>query len=241
MISSIKKRFSFQPEPVFWLTVFAVSMGYFEAAVVVYIREVIYPEGFAFPLQPIASHLATTEIFREIFSLLMLLSVSLLAGKTALRRFAYFIYAFAVWDIAYYLFLKLLLNWPESFMTMDILFLLPVTWVGPVIAPLILSLIMILFALLILHFSKNDRPVHFSKAELILLISGSLVVIVSFTLDYSLFILDNYSISELWSLPAKDLYDLSLKYEPGRFYWPVFWSGVTFIMVGIGLFTRRNY
>lgn len=240
MKSSIKKRFSFRPEALFWLTVFAVSMGYFEAAVVVYIREVIYPGGFAFPLQPIAKHLATAEIIRELFSLLMLLSVSILAGKTAVRRFAYFMFSFAVWDITYYIFLKLLLNWPESFMTMDILFLLPVTWVGPVIAPLILSVIMVLFALLVLHFSNGTQPVYISAIELFFLITGALVVIVSFTLDYSLFILSNYSMAEIWSLPAKDLYDLSLQYDPERFYWIVFWPGVALIMAGIGLFANRH-
>jgi membrane protein implicated in regulation of membrane protease activity len=57
---------------------------------------------------------------------------------------------FAIWDIFYYIFLWLLIGWPESFFTWDILFLLPVTWVGPVLAPVINSLTMIVLAGLIL-------------------------------------------------------------------------------------------
>jgi len=113
-----------KPKTIFWVTVFAVSMGFFESAIVIYLREMIYPDGFAFPLQPVERRLATTEILREAFSLLMLLSVGILTGKSTTTRFAYFLYSFAVWDIFYYIFLKILINWPESLMTMDILFLL---------------------------------------------------------------------------------------------------------------------
>jgi hypothetical protein len=70
-----------KPKTIFWLTVFAVSMGFFESAIVIYLREIIYPNGFAFPLQPVERRLATTEILREAFSLLMLLLVFLQANQ----------------------------------------------------------------------------------------------------------------------------------------------------------------
>ena len=34
-----------------WVSVFGITIGYFEAAVVVYLRAIYYPEGFAFPLK----------------------------------------------------------------------------------------------------------------------------------------------------------------------------------------------
>ena len=122
---------------IIWVTIFAIAMGFFESAIVIYLRQIVYPDGFSFPLQPIPESLATTEILREAFSLLMLLSVGILTGESTITRFAYFIFSFALWDIFYYIFLKLLINWPESLFTMDILFLLPVTWIGPVITPVI--------------------------------------------------------------------------------------------------------
>ncbi|MBG0782590.1 MAG: hypothetical protein H0S84_10005 [Bacteroidales bacterium] len=229
-----------KPKTLFWVTIFAVSMGFFESAIVIYLREIVYPNGFAFPLQPIERMLATTEILREAFSLLMLLSVGILAGKSTVTRFAYFLYAFAVWDICYYIFLKILINWPESFMTMDILFLLPVIWVGPVVAPLILSFLMILLALLILHFSTHNQQVHLKVHELVMLIAGSVIVIISFTQDYLRFIFSHYSIADIWAVPAKDFFEFSVQYYPGNFYWPIFIGGVIFILIGIGLFTKRN-
>lgn len=225
---------------IFWITVFAVSMGYFESAIVIYLRQVVYPGGFTFPLKPIAQNLAITEIIREVFSLLMLLSVSILAGKSAIRSFAYFLFSFAVWDIFYYLFLKLLIDWPESLMTMDILFLLPVTWIGPVITPLILTVLMIIFALLMLYFSSCDEQVTLKPHELLILILGALTVIVSFTADYTNFILNHYSLGQIWSLPTKSLFKLSVEYYPDNFYWPIYWVGVIIILTGIGLFTYRN-
>jgi hypothetical protein len=229
-----------KPKTIFWLTVFAVSMGFFESAIVIYLREIIYPNGFAFPLQPIGRMLATTEILREAFSLLMLLSIGILVGKSTITRLAYFLYSFAVWDIFYYIFLKILINWPESLMTMDILFLLPVTWAGPVVAPLILSFLMILLALLILYFSARNDQVHLKAHELVMLITGSVITIISFTQDYTRFILSHYSVADIWSLPSKDIFKFSVQYDPGNFFWPIFIVGVVLILIGIGLFTKRN-
>ncbi|MCK5822648.1 MAG: hypothetical protein KAG95_01500 [Bacteroidales bacterium] len=225
---------------IFWIIVFAVSMGFFESAIVIYLRQIIYPGGFVFPLQPIDKELATIEIIREAFSMLMLLSVSILTGKSAITRFAYFLFSFAVWDIFYYIFLKMLINWPESLMTMDILFLLPVTWIGPVIAPLILSFIMILLALLILYFSFRNKYVQLKTRELLILIIGSLIIIISFTIDYTNFIISHYSFVKIWSLPVNDLFKVSVKYYPENFHWNIFGVGVIFILIGIGIFTNRN-
>ncbi len=62
--------------------------GYLETAVVVYIKELIYPEGFKFPLQPIEAHLVFTEVFREVATLIMLMGIDIFAGRKPFERFA---------------------------------------------------------------------------------------------------------------------------------------------------------
>ena len=127
---------------IFYVILFAVAMGFLESAVVIYLRTIYYPEGFAFPIKLSGQTIALTEVLREAATLVMLFTVSLIADKKGINRFAYFLLAFAVWDIFYYIFLKLLIHWPASFFTWDILFLIPFIWVGPVLAPIINSITM---------------------------------------------------------------------------------------------------
>ncbi len=215
-------------------------MAFLESAVVVYLRALYYPDGFDFPLAPMEQHIALTEVIREAATIIMLLGAGIIAGKNTSEKFAYFIYCFAIWDIFYYIWLKLLLDWPASFLTWDILFLIPIPWVGPVISPIILSFTMILFALCIIYFNKKTESKIILR-EWLLLILGSIIIIISFTLDYSRFILEHYSISELWSISfSKDLFDLSLKYIPQSFNWWLFGIGEIILFFAIVLFYRRN-
>ena len=43
------------------ITLFAIAMGFLETSVVVYMRELLYPGGFAFPLSPIPVDLARSS------------------------------------------------------------------------------------------------------------------------------------------------------------------------------------
>ena len=97
-----------------WLTLFSIAMGFMETAVVIYLRKIYYPSGFQFPLIPVDTNVALVEFLREAATLIMLLAIGILTGKTASQKFAYFIFCFAIWDIAYYVFLKILLNWPAT-------------------------------------------------------------------------------------------------------------------------------
>ena len=134
------------------VTVFAIAMGFLEAIVVVYLRDIYYSGGFKFPLMIIPDSTLRIEILREFCTLVMLLSISFIAGKNKLEIFSYFLFTFALWDISYYIGLKLILNWPASFFTWDILFLIPIPWIGPVLAPLISSFTMILLTLVFFPF-----------------------------------------------------------------------------------------
>lgn len=146
---------------ILYLAVFAVAMGYLESVVVVYLRELYYPGGFAFPLKDMPYRMAMLEFGREAATIIMLLMVAVIAGRGLWARFAHFIFIFGIWDISYYVWLKVAINWPGGFLDSDILFLIPVPWVGPVIAPVLISTLMIISGLYISrlgHSGINFRP-----------------------------------------------------------------------------------
>lgn len=229
------------PKTIFLLTIFSIAMGYMESAVVVYLREIFYPDGFEFPLRAITQHLAVTEIIREAATLVMLITIAMLSGRTKTEGFGFFIFCFAVWDITYYVVLYFLLGWPPSLFTWDILFLIPLTWVGPVLGPVINSISMILFALAIVHFTSVDRRARISALEWLLLVLGSVIVIISYTEDYAGFMRSEFSWGELlFPGDASQVMEFGAGYIPQTFAWWIFWLGESTILLAIVLFYRRN-
>ena len=217
-----------------WLSFFSVSMGFLESAVVVYLRKIYYPYGFEFPMTPIEGPIAITELFRELATLIMLFSVSLIAGKTLKQRFAYFIFCFAIWDIFYYIFLYLLIGWPQSLLTWDILFLIPVTWTGPVIAPILVSLTMTGAALYILIRNSKNKKIKLNILRWCFFIAGSLLIFLSFIWYYSSYILKYYSLKELFNLSGNPaLFDITYNYVPRHFNWFLFITGELIVIAGI--------
>jgi hypothetical protein len=226
---------------IFILILFSMAMGFLESAVVVYLREIYYPNGFTFPLQPIDGPIALTEIIREAATLIMLITIGILTGRTKTECFGFFIFAFGIWDIFYYVFLFLLLGWPESLLTWDILFLIPTTWVGPVLGPVINSLSMIALALLISTFTNYSRAVHINRNEWLLLVSGSLAVIVSYVEDYIRYLQGKFTFWEIFHPGRVDeLMEYALDYIPVDFSWWIFIVGQLLITAGIVLFYRKN-
>lgn len=162
---------------------FALAMGFLEAAVVVYLRLHFYPGGFSFPLVQMPDLVAAVEVTREVATLLMLACLGWIAGRTALGRWAYGAFAFGVWDLSYYVFLKLLLDWPGSLLTDDILFLIPIPWIGPVLAPVIVSIALICGGMLILRRESQGRPVVLGPLRWLFLCLAGLIIVGSFLLD----------------------------------------------------------
>jgi len=221
-------------------TIFAIAMGFLESSVVVYLRAFLYPDGFTFPLAPMPDLLAITELFRESATIIMLIGIGYLAGKNKITRFAWFLYSFAIWDLFYYVFLKIFLHWPASFLTWDILFLIPLYWVGPVIAPVIVSVTMVASAITMILMDNRKPMVKIRWMEWVLLITGSFILILSFTWDYSSFILEHYSLSNLGTVPSKELINLALKFIPRHFNWFLFILAESLILAGIAKFIFRN-
>lgn len=145
-------------EPRQWITVvaFAIAMAWVESAVVFYIRTMIdriepyQPNPF-----PAIGGFSSVELPRELATLIMLLTVGMLAGRTWRARLAYSAVAFGVWDIFYYIFLKVMCGWPHSLLDWDVLFLIPLPWWGPVLSPVLIAVLMILWGTLA---TQIERP-----------------------------------------------------------------------------------
>ncbi len=185
------------------LVLFGIAFAYVEAAVVVYLRTIYepvrqevfrgVPHDAVLPLLlpeqleaagPQHLRVLRIEMGRELATLVVLTAVGLAIGKTFREWLASFLIAFGIWDIFYYVFLRLLIGWPASFWTWDVLFLLPVPWVGPVIAPLLISASMILAGGVILWRESLGRPIRSGRLSWFLIILGGLVVIVAFCWDF---------------------------------------------------------
>jgi hypothetical protein len=115
----------------FVVTLFAIAMAWVESAVVFYLRTMIDRiEPYQPNPLPEFGGLEKAELTRELATLVMLAAVGWLAGRNWRSRMGYFLVAFGVWDIFYYVFLKVLTGWPRSLLDWDILFLIPLPWWG---------------------------------------------------------------------------------------------------------------
>lgn len=181
------------------LFLFGISFGYLEAAVVVYLRAIYDPirqqidpgrqPGELFPListeqlaaaGPEHPRQLAIEVGREAITILMLAAFGLAAGRNFNQRMAAFAIAFGLWDISFYAFLKLMIQWPASLFTWDILFLIPLPWVGPVLAPCLVSLTLIVCGLISLKMGGLPAsPLAWGG-----MIAGGIGVILSFVWDY---------------------------------------------------------
>lgn len=185
------------------LLLFGSAFGYLEAAVVSYLRllheparQRYYPgraTGDLFPLLTLEQmraaggeqqRLLAVEIGRETATIVMLAAIALAAAGNAGQWAAGFVIAFGTWDITFYVFLKLLLGWPASLWTWDILFLVPVPWAGPVLAPVLVSVAMIAAGVWHLRQESRSGPIRIGGRQWAGMIAGATVIVISFAEDY---------------------------------------------------------
>jgi hypothetical protein len=226
-------RISFRVTPAFNHTVrllvvflYAMAMAWVEAAVVFYLRTMVNRiEPYQPNPLPIFGGLGRAELVREAATLVMLLTVGILAGRTWRSRLGYGALAFGVWDIFYYVFLKNLCGWPHSLFDWDILFLLPLPWWGPVLAPVSIAALMILWGTLASHSEvrslsaphrvfHGDAEPNTSKAgwkpALLWLLTLSGVMLALYV-----FMADSISVAGQGSTTLRNVL-------PTRFNWPLF-------------------
>ncbi len=134
-----------------WLTIWGLAFGFIEAAVVIYLRKLYYPDGFGFPAVLNHSDISTVELIREFITLVIIWAVAEVSYRSWQAKLAVFMILFGVWDVFYYAVLRFFLKWPENFTTWDILFLLPSPWVGPVWAPILVALSLAIAGVILLR------------------------------------------------------------------------------------------
>ncbi len=201
------------------VVIFGIAFGYIEAAVVVYLRAIFHPDGFAFPLTDLGTILQEkpllfTEIGREAATIVLIFTGAWLFGQNRHQRFAYFLTIFAIWDIFYYIWLKVLLSWPASIMDWDILFLIPVTWASAVLYPVLISITLLIFAAVILYQDARSRAIKVTRYDWFAFFVAGIIVVVSFC------------------TPGPYVTEPDYK---SYFYWPLFAAG---LLLAIGLFLK---
>ncbi len=211
-----------------WIGIFAIAMAFVETMIVYYLRKLYYPDNVIFPLNiSMPTQILILELIRESATIVMLWAIAALAGKRGREKFAYFIYAFAIWDIFYYIWLEVTLSWPSSLLTWDVLFLIPIAWASPVICPIIVSLSMILYSFIIL----NNTERKFRKNQIITLALGAALIYISFVWNYSTLLLKKGFVLKFSEVAIeKEIVNLATNvaatYVPDYFNWPMFILGV---------------
>ena len=128
------------------LAIFGLAMAHFEGVVVVYLRHLLGIDNSASNIKALddfPQRYILIEKTREVATIIMLVALALLVGGSWLDKMVVFLWTFAFWDLFYYLSLYLLIKWPPTFTTIDVLFLLPRPWIAPVWFPIGVSSITI--------------------------------------------------------------------------------------------------
>ena len=214
-----------------WVAIFAVAFAWVESAVVVYLRKIYFDGVFSFPLvvvweegKHVIDPLIKIEFGREIATLIMLLAVGWVAGRTKFQRFCFFMISFGIWDIFYYIWLYVMVGWPESLMTWDLLFYVPLPWVGPVITPVLIAAAMIGAGLLIIYYGDRGYEIRWRWYDMTVEIACGLLLIVAFCWDWK----------NILQVPG----DIARTGIPNPFAWWLYVPAFLFSLVYFGLRLR---
>ena len=119
--------------------------------------------------------------------------------------------AFGVWDLSYYVSLKVLLGWPKSIWTWDILFLIPVPWSAPVLAPASVAATMVVAGWYVIVHEASGRPFRVSGRQWAVILLGGFLLTTSFCWNWRPIVLGGM---------------------PNSFPWPLFLTGEAIGLVG---------
>jgi hypothetical protein len=191
------------------IILFAAAMAWVEAAVVVDLRTLVnrLQPYQADPL-PQSANLGQTELIREAATLVMLAAVGWLAGRTWRSRLGYTLVAMGVWDILYYAWLRVICGWPRTLLDWDLLFLLPLPWWGPVLAPVLIAGLLVLGGTLVSVFETEGHPIWPGRLAWTLNLGGVALALYAFTAD---------ALSAAQS-PGSAVQEVL----PDQFHWPLF-------------------
>ncbi len=216
--------------PLVVLVLFGIAFGYAEAAAVVYIRATydavhlrVFPErapGELFPLATVeqwsreapSTVTPLMEVGREFSTVLLVALVAVMASRDVRQWTASFMLAFGIWDIAYYLWLTILLGWPRSLLDWDLIFAAPLPWIGPVWAPLLVAAVMVTTGAVFFWREATGRPLQPRAVHWFAVLLAAVIIMIAFWWD------------------ARSLMSNGL---PEWFNWPLLLLGLT---IGIAAF-----
>lgn len=208
-----------------FLSIYAVSMGLLEAAVVVYMRRLYYASNpkEIFPLEFLNSYDPALELSREAATIGMILAVACLAERSSLTRtFAAFAFVFGAWDLWYYVWLKVLMDWPSSWWEWDVLFLIPSLWLGPWICPALIALLFVVWGGWTL---QSSRAISFTPRSLATFVIGAALGLVAF-------------MEPAWTVTMSEGTEALSQYTPEKFWWWLFGISLVLMAGGLGMTLR---
>jgi hypothetical protein len=166
------------------------------------------------------------EIGREAATMVMLGAVGFLAGRGIAGRVGMFAMAMGIWDGFYYVFLWLFSGWPSSALAPDVLFLIPLPWWGPVLAPVIAATVMAVAGAAALARELGDGVPSMTPGSWTLLLVGVLVCLYAFMAD---------ALARLVVAGPEAAYNV----RGGPFAWPIFGLGVLVSVLGVWRWLAR--
>ncbi len=201
------------------VVIFSIAMAWVESSTVVYLRTLVNRvEPYQRTPLPIIDSFGVTEIVREAATLIMLATVGCLAGTSWKSRLGFFMAAFGIWDIFYYLFLKIIVGWPHSLFDWDVLFLIPLPWWGPVLSPILISVVLIILGSLLAQNEISDAAFQLGKLSWSFYLCG---------ISVALYVFMGHSI-EVIGKGANGVEDL-----PAEFNWPLFMLALCFMLMPV--------
>ena len=209
---------------------FAIAMALLESAVVVYMRRLYYPENpqELFPLHFLKQYDPVLELSREVATVVMILTVALLAerSRSLTRKFAAFVFVFGTWDLFYYVWLKVLMDWPRTWLEWDVLFLIPMVWLGPWICPALIAMLFMAWGGWVLC---STSQLELTRIGVTVFVSGAVIGLVSFMEPAGRVMLNDTSNS---------INNLS-QFMPGKFCWWLYIPGCILMAAGFAM-TKRS-
>ena len=164
------------------VSAYAIAMAYLEAVVVVYLRALLGLTDIT-DVDVSLGPYGLMEIGREAATITMLAAVGWMAGRHWKERWAYGLFAFGFWDVFYYIWLRVLLSWPESLMGWDLLFLIPLPWWGPVLAPASIAVLICVAAVMAVMRMERGQRLGITPLRVAIAFGGALLALYVFMSD----------------------------------------------------------
>jgi hypothetical protein len=211
------------------VALYAIAMAYVESAAVLYLRTIyggVDPVGPRHsPFNPLPDFV-WIEIGREAATMIMLAAVAYLAGRGAAGRLGAFCVAMGVWDIFYYVFLWLFSGWPATAMAPDVLFLIPLPWWGPVLAPVLIAVLIVAAGVGAMARELGDGVPRPHRWDVVAIAIGTLICLLAFMS------------SSIAALPGG--IEAAYYARGGAFPWPIFAIGAALGAYGLVRILNRE-